>query len=132
MGFIILLFLPFVVACNGNKSKENKTASPPAETKFDPVADSLELEELKKTFSIRSLDIFQSPPPVPNINNPNDTVNKRFIHNRQRNTWYLLPDTVGNKPFSFYLQHPDVSPIAKNLVTGELIPSDNDSTFELI
>ncbi|MBF9236703.1 hypothetical protein I2I05_04785 [Hymenobacter sp. BT683] len=50
-------------------------------------------------------------------------------HNGRR---YPLPNSVGGKPASFYLNNPKVSPLAKALYKSLFRPSDNDSTTQLL
>lgn len=45
---------------------------------------------------------------------------------------YPLPDSIDDKPVSFYLNHPSVTEIAKSLYKGQFRPTDNDSTTELL
>lgn len=45
---------------------------------------------------------------------------------------YLLPDTIGGKPVTFYLYDTNIAPIAKALYLGQFIPTDNDSTTQLL
>jgi len=45
---------------------------------------------------------------------------------------YPLPDSIGGKPVSFYLDNPKVSSIAKLLYQGQFRPIDNDSTTKLL
>jgi hypothetical protein len=132
MRLLVLLSLFFIIACK-NKNPQEKNDTPfPTESKYDPVADSLELVELSKNQNPRNLDILQSPPPVPNFENRDDPANNRFLYEPVTGSWYLLPDTVGGKPFSFYMDHPGISPSAKDLVLGKIRPSDDDSTVALL
>ncbi|MCI1188971.1 hypothetical protein MON38_16230 [Hymenobacter sp. DH14] len=50
-------------------------------------------------------------------------------HNGRR---YALPTSIGEKPVSFYLKNPAVSPLAKALYTSRFRPTDNDSTTQLL
>jgi len=45
---------------------------------------------------------------------------------------YSLPDTIGNRPVSFYLDNPKVAIIAKDFYKGQFRPTDNDSTTLLL
>jgi hypothetical protein len=45
---------------------------------------------------------------------------------------YTLPDTIGGKPVSFYLDNPNVAEIAKQLYLNKFKPIDNDSTTLLL
>ena len=45
---------------------------------------------------------------------------------------YQLPQSIGGKPASFYLNNPKVSPLAKALYTARFRPTDNDSTARLL
>src|SRR6185312_17065804 len=45
---------------------------------------------------------------------------------------YPLPDSIGGKPASFYLENPKVASIAKLLYQGQFRPMDNDSTTQLL
>ena len=45
---------------------------------------------------------------------------------------YSLPDSIGGKPVSFYLNNPNIDPIAKALYRGQFRPTDNDSTTALL
>ena len=51
---------------------------------------------------------------------------------RLTNANYSLPDTIGGKPVSFYLNNPNVDSIAKSLYTGKFRPEDNDTTTQLL
>jgi len=59
---------------------------------------------------------------------------------RSKNVWvdrlngsiYPLPDTIGGKPVSFYLDNPKVADIAKAFYKGQYRPTDNDSTMQLL
>jgi hypothetical protein len=45
---------------------------------------------------------------------------------------YPLPDTIGGKPVSFYLDNPNVSSLAKAFYKGQFRPMDDDSTTQLL
>jgi hypothetical protein len=45
---------------------------------------------------------------------------------------YPLPDSIGGKPASFYLDNPKVASIAKLFYQGQFRPIDNDSTTPLL
>jgi hypothetical protein len=45
---------------------------------------------------------------------------------------YTLPDTINNRPISFYLDNPNVADIAKQLYLNKFRPTDNDSTTILL
>jgi len=45
---------------------------------------------------------------------------------------YPLPDSIGSKPVSFYLDNPKVASIAKLFYQGQFRPMDNDSTTQLL
>ena len=51
---------------------------------------------------------------------------------RLNNAKYSLPDTIGGKPISFYLDNPKVASIAKSLYKGQFRPEDNDTTTQLL
>jgi hypothetical protein len=51
---------------------------------------------------------------------------------RLNNAKYSLPDTIGGKPVSFYLDNPKVASIAKSLYKGKFRPEDNDTTTQLL
>ena len=51
---------------------------------------------------------------------------------RLNNAKYSLPDTIGGKPVSFYLDNPKVASIAKSLYKGQFRPEDNDTTTQLL
>jgi len=69
-----------------------------------------------------------------------NTVKQNNISESTKHVWvdklngnrYPLPDSIGEKPVSFYLNHPKVAPIAKALYRGEYRPTDNDSTTQLL
>lgn len=45
---------------------------------------------------------------------------------------YPLPDSIGGKPISFYLNNPKVASIAKLFYQAQFRPIDNDSTTQLL
>jgi hypothetical protein len=45
---------------------------------------------------------------------------------------YRLPDSIGDRAVSFYLDHPKVADIAKSFYKGQFRPTDNDSTNRLL
>lgn len=51
---------------------------------------------------------------------------------RLNNAKYSLPDTIGGKPVSFYLDNRKVASIAKSLYKGQFRPEDNDTTTQLL
>ena len=63
-----------------------------------------------------------------NIIRPAETV----WADRLTNAQYPLPDSIGGKPVSFYLNNPNVASIAKSLYTGKFRPEDNDTTTQLL
>jgi hypothetical protein len=69
-----------------------------------------------------------------------DTLRTLTGTNSAKNIWtdklngrhYPLPDSIGEKPVSFYLDNSKVVSIAKALYEGQFRPIDNDSTTELL
>jgi len=63
-----------------------------------------------------------------------DTIHlqKNIWTDRLNNKKYPLPDTIGGKPVSFYLNNPNVASIAKALYNVLFRPADNDTTAQLL
>jgi hypothetical protein len=63
--------------------------------------------------------------------NLNDTTKNVWVGklNQRR---YPLPDSIGGKPVSFYLDNPKVASIAKLFYQSQFRPIDNDSTTQLL
>lgn len=61
----------------------------------------------------------------------NDTTKNVWVDklNQRR---YPLPDSIGGKPVSFYLDNPKVASIAKLFYQAQFRPIDNDSTTRLL
>jgi hypothetical protein len=57
---------------------------------------------------------------------------KNIWVDRLNNKKYPLPDSINNKPISFYLDNPKIAAIAKSFYKGQFRPTDNDSTTELL
>src|SRR5664279_1798760 len=76
---------------------------------------------------------------VPSVDT-SQTFAQSNIANTSKNIWidklngthYSLPDSIGGKPVSFYLDNAKVASIAKALYRGKFRPTDNDSTTELL
>lgn len=51
---------------------------------------------------------------------------------RLNGSTYPLPDTIGGKPISFYLNNPNVADISKAFYKAKFRPTDNDSTTQLL
>jgi len=102
MRLNILLTLILISAC-----ADNKRAS--LHTSFDS----------SKTFS--------QPVSVDTTKNPANIWIDRFNGEK-----YPLPDSIGGKPVTFYLNSPKVATIAKALYKGQFRPTDNDSTTLLL
>src|ERR1700757_2761090 len=45
---------------------------------------------------------------------------------------YPLPDSINHKPVSFYLDNPNVAPLAKAFYKGQFRPGNDDSTAQLL
>jgi hypothetical protein len=63
--------------------------------------------------------------------NLNDTTKNVWVDklNQRR---YPLPDSIGGKPVSFYIDNPKVASIAKLFYQAQFRPIDNDSTTQLL
>ena len=57
---------------------------------------------------------------------------KNIWTDRLNNNKYPLPDTIGGRPVSFYLENQKVASIAKALYKGQFRPEDNDTTTQLL
>jgi len=63
-----------------------------------------------------------------------DTIikSKNIWLDRLNGSKYPLPDTIGGRPVSFYLDNPKVANITKAFYKGQFRPTDNDSTIQLL
>ena len=57
---------------------------------------------------------------------------KHIWVDRSNGSSYPLPDTIGGKPVSFYLDNPKVADLAKAFYRAQFRPTDNDSTTQLL
>jgi len=66
--------------------------------------------------------------------NSSDTIikSKNVWVDRLNGAKYPLPDTMGGRPVSFYLDNPKVAAIAKAFYKSQFRPTDNDSTTQLL
>ena len=64
----------------------------------------------------------------------NDTIQKpkTIWVDRLNGAAYPLPDSIGNKPVSFYLDNAKVADISKAFYRAHFRPADNDSTIQLL
>ncbi len=69
--------------------------------------------------------------PIINKGDTSGKVNNIWI-DRLNGSSHLLPDTIGGKPVSFYLDNPKVADIAKAFYKGQFRPTDSDSTTQLL
>jgi len=57
---------------------------------------------------------------------------KKVWVDRLNGSIYPLPDSIGDKPVSFYLDNPKVADISKAFYKAKFRPTDNDSTTQLL